>query len=64
MQEIKEAASMKVWAKLVYMMDITTDPNVYWKMDLDRQIELRERDLFEQKVWNYILELVEKDNRL
>jgi hypothetical protein len=64
MQEIKEAASMKVWAKLVHMMDITTDPNVYWKMDLDRQIELRERDLFEQKVWNYILELIEKDNRL
>ena len=64
MQEIKEAASMKVWAKLVTMMDITTDPNIYWKMDLDRQIELRERDLFEQKVWNYILELIEKDNRL
>ena len=55
---------MKVWAKLVYMMDITTDPNAYWKMDLDRQIELRKRDLFEQEVWNYILELIEKDNRL
>ena len=63
MQEIKEAASMKVWAKLVYMMDITTDPNAYWKMDLDRQIELRKRDLFEQEVWSYILELIEKDNR-
>ena len=45
-------------------MDITTDPNAYWKMDLDRQIELRKRDLFEQEVWNYILELIEKDNRL
>ena len=64
MQEIKEAAAYKIWAKLVSMMEITTDPNVYWKMDLDRQIELRERDLFEQKVWNYIFELVEKDNRL
>ena len=64
MQEIKESASLKVWAKLSLLMQITTDPNVYWKMDLDRQIELRERDLFEQKVWSYILELIEKDNRL
>jgi hypothetical protein len=64
MQEIKEAASMKVWTKIVALMEITTDPNIYWKMDLDRQQELRERDLFEQKVWSYILELIEKDNKL
>ena len=64
MQEIKEAASMKVWAKLSAMMEITTNPNTYWKMDLDRQIELRKRDLFEQEVWSYILELIEKDNIL
>jgi len=55
---------MKVWAKLSAMMEITTDPNVYWKMDIERQAQLRERDLFEQKVWSYILELIEKDNRL
>jgi len=64
MQEIKEAASMKVWTKIVGLMEITTDPNIYWKMDLDRQQELRERDLFEQEVWSYILELIEKDNKL
>ena len=64
MQEIKEAASLKVWAKLSSLMQITTDPNIYWKMDPDRQLELRERDLFEQQVWNYILELIEKDNIL
>jgi hypothetical protein len=64
MQEIKEAASMKVWTKIVALMEITTDPNIYWKMDLDRQQELRERDLFEQEVWSYILELIEKDNKL
>jgi hypothetical protein len=64
MQEIKESASLKVWAKLSSLMQITTDPNVYWKMDLDRQQELRERDIFEQQVWSYILELIEKDNRL
>jgi len=64
MQEIKEAASMKVWAKLSAMMEITTDPNIYWKMDIERQAQLRERDLFEQEVWSYILELIEKDNKL
>jgi len=64
MQEIKEAASMKVWTKIVALMEITTDHNIYWKMDLDRQQELRERDLFEQEVWSYILELIEKDNKL
>ena len=64
MQEIKEAASMKVWTKIIALMEITNDPNIYWKMDLDRQQELRERDLFEQEVWSYILELIEKDNKL
>jgi hypothetical protein len=64
MQEIKEAASMKVWAKLFTIDKIANDSNVYWKMDLDKQIELRERDLFEQKVWSYIFELIEKDNKL
>ena len=64
MQEIKEAASLKVWSKLSSLMQITNDPNVYWKMDLDRQQELRKRDIFEQQVWSYILELIEKDNKL
>jgi len=63
MQDIKEAASMKVWTKLAALMEITADPNIYWKMDLDRQQELRERDMFEQEVWSYILELIEKDNK-
>ena len=63
-EEIKEAASIKVWSKLSAMMEITTDPNTYWKMDLERQLQLRERDLFEQEVWSYILELIEKDNKL
>ena len=64
MQEIKEAASTKVEAKLAYITSIANDSNAYWKMDSDRQAQLRERDLFEQKVWSYILELIEKDNRL
>jgi hypothetical protein len=64
MQEIKEAASIKVEAKLAYITSIANDSDAYWKMDLDRQEQLKERDLFEQKVWNYIFELIEKDNKL
>ena len=64
MQEIKEAASTKVEAKLAYITSIANDSDAYWKMDSDRQAQLKERDLFEQKVWSYILELIEKDNRL
>lgn len=64
MQEIKEAASTKAEAKLAYITSIANDSDAYWKMDSDRQAQLKERDLFEQKVWSYILELIEKDNRL
>jgi hypothetical protein len=64
MQEIKEAASLKVWAKLSSMVELNHTPDIYWKMDLDRQEQLKERDLFEQKVWSYIFELIEKDNKL
>ena len=64
MQEIKEAASTKVEAKLAYITSIANDSDAYWKMDSDRQAQLKERDIFEQKVWSYILELIEKDNRL
>ena len=64
MQEIKEAASTKVEAKSAYITSIANDSDAYWKMDSDRQAQLKERDLFEQKVWSYILELIEKDNRL
>ena len=62
-QEIKHSAALKAWAKLSNAMQVTTDPNIYWKMDPDRQLELRERDIFEQQVWSYIVELIEKDNR-
>jgi hypothetical protein len=63
-EKIKEAASMKVWAKLVSMTMTVNDYDIYWKMDSDRQTELRQRDVFEQEVWSYIFELIEKDNRL
>jgi len=63
-EEIKEAASMKVWSKLYSVIETVSDPEVYWKMDPDRQKELRERDIFEERVWSYILGLIEKDNKL
>jgi len=63
-EEIKEAASMKVWSKLYSVIETINDPEVYWKMDSDRQKELRERDIFEERVWSYILGLIEKDNKL
>jgi len=64
MQEIKEAASMKVWVKLASMTMTVNDYDLYWKMDPDKQLELRKRDVFEQEIWSYIFELIEKDNKL
>jgi hypothetical protein len=63
-EEIKKAASLKVWSKLYSVIETISDPEVYWKMDPDRQKELRERDIFEERVWSYILGLIEKDNKL
>lgn len=62
--KIKEAASLKVWARLGSAVEIANDPDAYWKMDEDKKIEMRERDIFDKQVWNYIVELVEKDNVL
>jgi hypothetical protein len=39
-------------------------PDLYWKVDPDRQLELNKRDKFEVEVWSYILSLIEKDNKL
>jgi len=64
MQEIKEAAGLKVWAKLASMTMTVNDYDLYWKMDPDKQLELRKRDVFEQEIWSYIFELIEKDNKL
>lgn len=64
MQAIKETAYQKVWAKFVEARNTANDPNIYWKIDKDRQLELNKSDKFEQKVWSYILGLIEKDNKL
>lgn len=63
-EEIKKAASLKVWSKLYSVIETISDPEFYWKMDPDRKKELRERDIFEEQVWSYILRLIEKDNKL
>ena len=63
-QEIKEAAREKIEATLFIAEIEANDPNLYWKIDKDRQLELNKRDKFEVEVWSYILSLIEKDNKL
>ena len=62
--KIKEAAREKVEAKLWVATIEANTPDLYWKLDKERQIELNKRDKFEVEVWNYILSLIEKDNKL
>jgi len=62
--KIKEAAREKVEAKLWVASIEENTPDLYWKLDKERQIELNKRDKFEVEVWNYILSLIEKDNKL
>ena len=62
--KVKEAARDKIEAKL-WVADIEANsPDLYWKIDKERQLELNKRDKFEVEVWSYILSLIEKDNKL
>lgn len=63
-EEIKEAAREKIEATLLVATIEANDPNLYCKIDKDRQLELNKRDKFEVEVWSYILSLIEKDNKL
>jgi hypothetical protein len=58
------AAREKVEAKLFVATLEANTPDLYWKVDKDRQIELNKLDVFECEVWSYILSLIEKDNKL
>jgi hypothetical protein len=62
--KIKESARDKIEAKLWVAEIEANSPDLYWKMDKERQIELNKRDKFEAEVWSYILSLIEKDNKL
>jgi hypothetical protein len=62
--KIKESARDKIEAKLWVAEIEANSPDLYWKIDKERQIELNKRDKFEVEVWSYILSLIEKDNRL
>jgi hypothetical protein len=61
---VKIVAREKVEAKLFIATMEATDPQLYWKIDEDRRLELNKRDVFECEVWSYILSLIEKDNKL
>jgi uncharacterized membrane protein len=63
-EEIKEAAREKIEATLLVATMEADSPDLYWKIDKDRQLELNKRDKFEVEVWSYILSLIEKDNKL
>jgi hypothetical protein len=63
-EEVKKAAQEKIEATLFIAEIEANDPNLYWKIDKDRQLELNKRDKFEVEVWSYILSLIEKDNKL
>jgi hypothetical protein len=66
MQEIKEAASDKIYS--IYLGLLRTsllDPEaIYWSIGKERAIELNKAHSKELEVWSYILELIEKDNKL
>jgi hypothetical protein len=62
--KIKESARDKIEAKLWVAEIEANSPDLYWKIDKERQIELNKRDKFEVEVWSYILSLIEKDNKL
>jgi hypothetical protein len=61
---VKIVAREKVKAKLFIATTEAADPQLYWKIDEDRRLELNKRDVFECEVWSYILSLIEKDNKL
>lgn len=63
-EEVKETASSMINSRLIQAVREANDPNLYWKVDPDRQLELNKRDKFEVEVWSYILSLIEKDNKL
>ena len=63
-QKVKEAAREKIEATLFVATMEADSPDLYWKVDPDRQLELNKRDKFEVEVWSYILSLIEKDNKL
>jgi len=61
---VKETAREKIESCLIQATREANNPNMYWKVDKDRQLELNIRDRFEVEVWSYILSLIEKDNKL
>ena len=61
---VKESASSMIESRLIQATREANNPNMYWKVDKERQLELNIRDRFEVEVWSYILTLIEKDNKL
>ena len=63
-KEIREKAHNKVYAIYLNLMRESLQPDKYWKIDPDRAIELEKLHEKDVQVYNYILSLIEKDNKL
>lgn len=63
-EKVKKAAQEKIEATLFVATIEAGSPELYWKLEEERQLELNKRDQFEVEVWSYILSLIEKDNKL
>ena len=63
-KEIKEAAQDKIYAIYFNLMRESLQPDKYWKINPDRAIELEKLHEKDVQVYNYILSLIEKDNKL
>jgi hypothetical protein len=62
--EIKEAAHDKVYAIYLNIIRESLQLDKYWKLDLDRALQLEKSHDKEVQVYSYILSLIEKDNKL
>jgi len=63
MNEIKERADNKIYSIYLSKLRESLQPNKYWSIDPERAKELEKAFDKEMEVWNYVLTLIEKDNK-
>ena len=64
LKEISERASDKIYSIYLSKLRESLQPNKYWSIDPERAKELEKAFDKEMEVWNYVLSLIEKDNKL
>jgi hypothetical protein len=63
LKEISERASDKIYSIYLSKLRESLQPNKYWSIDPERAKELEKAFDKEMEVWNYVLTLIEKDNK-